>query len=250
MPSAPPRWGGRVTAVGTLRHVAAIAWKDLRVELRSREIVTTTLFFAVMIVLISTFAFVEKEETISLSPNVVLLRVFGEPSAAILWISLTFAGLLGLGRAFEREREHDTLRALLLAPIDRAAIFLGKAIGVAASVLLVAAVVVPLVGVFFQAPIGTGLGTLIGLVVLATIGFSIVGSTFAAMLLRARMREVLLPVLVYPILVPALIAGSKGTSGLWAGQPEVAWFWLKFLFVFDAIFLTVALWAFESLVVE
>ena len=235
---------------GMLRHAAAIAWKDLRVELRSKEIATTTVFFAVMVVLISTFAYVEKEEVVSLSPLVVVQRVFGDPAAAILWIALTFSGMLGLGRAFEREREHDTLRALLLAPIDRAAIFLGKATGVTASVLLVAAVVVPLVGLFYQAPIGRGVGILILLIVLATIGFAVVGSTFAAMLLRARMREVLLPVLVYPILVPALIAGAKGTTGLWSGLDEVAWFWTKFLLVYDAIFIAVALWAFESLVVE
>lgn len=235
---------------GMLRHAAAIAWKDLRVELRSKEIVTTTLFFAVMVVLISTFAYVEKEDIVQMTPLVVVQHVFGDPSASILWIALTFAGMLGLGRAFEREREHDTLRALLLAPIDRAAIFLGKATGVTVSVLLVAAVVVPLVGLFYQAPLGRGFGILVLLIVLASIGFAVVGSTFAAMLLRARMREVLLPVLVYPILVPALIAGAKGTTGLWSGLDQVAWFWTKFLLVYDAIFIAVALWAFESLVVE
>ena len=233
-----------------LRHVAIVAWKDLRVELRTREIVYTTLFFATMAVLMFTFAFIDVEERESPSPSLTVIRTFGNPSAAILWVAVSFSGLLALGRAFDREREGDTIRGLLLAPAERGALFLGKAIGVVIFLLLVEAVVVPMIGFFFQAPILDHLGLLVLLLVLATIGFAVVGSTFAAMLLRARMREVLLPVILYPVLVPVLIAGAKGTAALFQNTPSGAAYWAWFLLVFDLIFLTVALWAFESLVIE
>ena len=236
--------------MGFLRHVAIVAWKDLRVELRTREIVYTTLFFATMVVLLFTFAFIQVEETETPTATLTIVKQFGDPSAAILWVSVAFAGLLALGRAFDREREGDTIRGLLLTPAGRGAIFIGKAVGVATFLLLVEAAVVPLIGLFFQAPVLDHIGWLALLLVLATIGFSVVGSSFAAMLLRARMREVLLPVVLYPILVPVLMAGSKGTAALFEHNVDQAIFWAEFLLVFDAIFLTVALWAFESLVIE
>ena len=224
-----------------LRHAAILAWKDLRVEFRTREIVYTMIFFAAMVVLIFSFAFSEGGEVL--------------PSAAggILWIAVTFSGTLGLGRAFDREREGDTMRALLLAPAERGAIFLGKALGIIIFMLIVEAIVVPLVALLFQAPVTRQPIELAALLVLATIGFATVGSVFSAMLLKSRAREVLLAVILYPIILPALIAGARGTAALWHdGPPDlpVAWFWIQFLAVFDAIFLAVALWAFESLVVE
>jgi heme exporter protein CcmB len=179
-------------------------------------------------------------------------EVLPNVAAGILWIAVIFSGTLGLGRAFDRERENDTMRALLLSPVDRGAVFLGKALGIATFMLLAEAAVVPLVGLFFNAPIDRRFGELAALLLLVTIGFATVGSVFAATLMRSRAREVLLPVMLYPVLIPALIAGAKGTSAIWMAPPElqVAHFWLKFLLVFDAIFVMVALWSFESLVVE
>ena len=228
-------------AVRFLRHAAAVAWKDLRVELRTREIVATMTFFAAMVVLIFSFAFVASDGE---------GKPVADVAAGILWTAVAFSGMLGLGRAFEREREGDTMRGLLLSPADRSALFLGKAVGVAAFMLVVELVVVPLIALFFGAPVFDCLGRVALLLALGTIGFAIVGSCFAATLLRTRMREVLLPVVVYPILLPALIAGTKGTAALFAGELDVANFWIKFLFVFDVLFLTVSLWAFESLIVE
>jgi heme exporter protein CcmB len=222
-----------------MRHAAAVAWKDLRVELRSREVLYTSIFFAAIVVILCSFAFVEKVESEA------------DLSAGILWIAVAFSGTLGLGRAFDRERDGNTMRALLLSPAPRGAIFLGKAAGVATFMLVVVAVVVPLTGLFFNAPLGTNPHIVVGILVLSVIGFSVVGSCFAGMLLRVRAREVLLPVVLYPILVPALLAGTKGIAGAWgASSVEEALFWMKFLAVFDAVFLVVSLWAFESLVVE
>jgi heme exporter protein B len=215
-----------------------VAWKDLRIELRTREILSTTVFFAVMIVIVCSFAFVEKVPSVS------------DLASAILWISVAFAGTLGLGRAFDRELAGHTMRALLLAPSERGAIFLGKAVGVMVTMLLVEAVVVPLLGFLFSAPIDRNALPLVAILILVTVGFAVVGSVFAGMLLPTRARDVLLAVTLFPVVTPALIAGIKGTAALWIGVLPEAYFWIKFLVVFDAIFLAVSLWSFESLVVE
>lgn len=223
-----------------LRHAWAVAWKDLRVELRTREILSTMVFFAAMIVIVCSFAFVDKVPSI------------GDLSSGVLWVAVAFSGTIALQRAFEREREGQTIRGLLLAPSERAAIFLGKAFGVTVYMAVVEAVVVVLVGVLFGAPVARDLPLVAAIVVLATIGFAVVGSVFAGMLLRTRARELLLPVLLYPVISPVLIAGTKGTAALWATNPGLAeaYFWIKFLAVFDAVFLVVSLWVFESLVIE
>jgi heme exporter protein B len=224
--------------MGFLRHAAMVAWKDLRIELRTREILSTTIFFAVMLVIVCSFAFVEKVPSI------------GDLASAILWISVAFAGTLGLGRAFDRELAGHTMRALLLAPSERGAIFLGKAVGVIVTMLLVEAVVVPLLGFLFSAPIERNALAVVAILILVTVGFAVVGSVFAGMLLPTRARDVLLAVTLYPVVTPALIAGIKGTAAAWIGVLPEAYFWIKFLLVFDAIFLAVSLWSFESLVVE
>lgn len=223
-----------------LRHAAIVAWKDLRVELRTREIIATMVFFAVMLVLICSFAFVEKVPSVA------------DMSSGVLWIAVAFSGTIGLMRGFERELQGSTMRALLLSPADRGAVLLGKAVGVAVTMLIVEAVVVPLLALLLRAPIDRSPVLLALILVLATIGFSVVGSVFAGMLLPTRAREVLLAVILYPVVTPALIAGIKGTAAIWADPAQLpqGLFWIKFLAVFDAIFLAVSLWAFESLVVE
>jgi heme exporter protein CcmB len=247
-----------------LRHAALLAWKDLRVEFRTREIIYFMLFFAAVVVLIFSFAFIApgSQELASSAPGDPPLAAADDggknrevlPSIAggILWIAVAFSGTLGLSRAFEREREHDTMRALLMSPADRGAVFLGKALGIVVFMTLVEAAVVPLTGMLFRAPIDARPLELAALLLLATIGFATVGCVFAGMLMRSRAREVLLAVMLYPIVIPVLIAGTKGTAAIWAAPPElaVAHFWIKFLLVFDALFVMVALWAFESLVVE
>ncbi|MSP17463.1 MAG: hypothetical protein EXR73_12800 [Myxococcales bacterium] len=226
--------------MGFVRAAALVAAKDLRVELRTREVVYTMTFFAALLMVLFSFAFSQGGQ------------VLPEAAGGILWAAVAFSGTLGLARAFEREREGDTMRGLLLSPADRGAIFLGKAAGLCVYMLIVEAVAVPLVAILFGAPVLERPLELAALLILATIGFAVVGSVFAAMLLRTRSRETLLPVILYPIVLPALIAGVKGTAALWQGSRALpqAHFWLLFLLVFDAIFLAVALWAFESLVVE
>jgi heme exporter protein CcmB len=223
---------------------ARVAWlvmrKDLTVEVRSREIVYTTAFFAVACVLVFAFALVREG------------RPLEDAAAGILWISIAFAGTLALGRTFERERQAETLRALLLAPASRPAIYVGKLLGIVLLLLLIEAMLVPLVALLFHAPVGARPLLLSGLLLTGTVGFASVGTLFAAMLARARSRDVLLPILLYPITIPVIIAGVRGTAALFEPTPadDLAQMWIALLTFFDIVFMTLSLWTFEPLLTE
>ena len=223
-----------------LEAVWTIARKDLVVEARSRELAYTTLFFAVSVVLVFSFSFVVDGVPLT------------DAAAGILWVGIAFSGTLALGRTFERERQADTLKALLLSPVERPAIYLGKLAGVLLLMLVVEAFVVPLIGLLFQAPITRAPLLFIGLLVSGTLGFAAVGTLFAAMLIRAHSRDVLLPVLLYPISVPLVIAAVRGTASIFAVEPNLAMAqsWLSMLVFFDAVFLTLTLWVFGPVMGE
>jgi heme exporter protein B len=221
-----------------------VAWlvvrKDIAVEVRSWELVSTTVFFAFTCVLVFAFALVEDG------------RAVADVAAGILWIAIAFSGTLALGRTFERERQTETLRALMLAPADRPAIYLGKLAGILLLMGLTELMLVPLIGLFFQAPIAERPFLLAALIAVGTLGFAAVGTLFAAMLVRARSRDVMLPILLYPITVPVIIAGVRGTTAIFQTTPDepLARFWLVLLLFFDVVFVTLALWTFEPLMTE
>jgi heme exporter protein CcmB len=221
-----------------------IAWlvmrKDFTIEVRSREILYTTVFFAVSCVLVFAFSFVRDG------------RALDDAAAGILWIAIAFAGTLALGRTFERERQGETLRALMMAPADRPAIYVGKLLGILALMGAVELILVPLVGLLFQAPILARPLLLLGLLTCGTVGFAAVGTLFAAMLVRARSRDVLLPILLYPMTIPVIIAGVRGTAALFQAEIDepMARAWLGMLVFFDAVFVTLALWTFEPVMTE
>jgi heme exporter protein CcmB len=227
-----------------MKQFLRVAWivmrKDLTVEVRSREILYTTVFFAVSCVLVFAFALVREG------------RPMEDAAAGILWIAIAFAGTLALGRTFERERQTETLRALMLAPSDRPAIYVGKLLGILMLLGVVEIVLVPLVGLLFSAPFGASPWWLLLLLATGTLGFVSVGTLFAAMLVRARSRDVLLPVLLYPITIPVIIAGVRGTAALLQATPDepMARFWVALLVFFDVVFVTLALWTFEPLMTE
>jgi heme exporter protein CcmB len=214
--------------------------KDLLIEARTREIAYTTLFFAVSCVLVFAFGFVREG------------RPLEDAASGILWIAIAFSGTLALGRTFERERQTETLRALLLAPVDRPALYVGKLVGVLLLLLVVEVIVVPLVALLFQARVFAFPLLMASLLTAGTIGFSAVGTLFAAMLVRARTRDVLLPVLLYPITIPVIIAGVRGTAALLGAEPDlpIARLWLSMLAFFDVVFITLALWTFETVMTE
>jgi len=214
--------------------------KDVAIEAKSWEVVTTTLFFAVSCVLIFAFALVKDG------------RAVDDAAAGILWIAISFSGTLALGRTFERERYAETLRALLLAPAPRAALYVGKLLGMLALLGLAELLLVPLVALLFQAALFTRPLLLLALLAGGTIGFCAVGTLFAAMLVRARSRDVLLPILLYPIVIPVIIAGVRGTSALLSSPPDepTAIMWIGILAAFDTVFVTLSLWTFEPLMTE
>jgi heme exporter protein CcmB len=223
-----------------LRTALLVLKKDVAIELRSYEIVSTTVFFAMSCVAILSFAFVNEGQAPA------------GTAAGILWIAIAFAGTLALGRTFERERYGETLKALLLAPAPRPAIYLGKLLGIVALMFATEVLLVPMIAFLFAAPLFVRPGALLLLLVLGTIGYAAVGTLFAAMLIRARTRDVMLPILLYPITVPVIIAGVRGTSALLASPVDdaVAHLWISLLAFFDVVFVTLSLWTFEPLMTE
>ena len=223
-----------------LRILWLILRKDLTVEIRSGEIALTALLFAVSCVLVFAFAFVRQ----GVPPD--------GAAAAVLWIAVLFAGTLAFGRTFDRERQSETLRALLLAPAARPAVYAGKLAGIVALMLGIELLLVPLTAFLFQDPLFAHPLWLSAILLTGTLGFASVGTLFAAMLVRARSRDMLLPVLLYPISVPVIIASVQGTDALL--QPEinvaVLRFWVTLLTCFDVVFVTLALWTFEALMTE
>jgi heme exporter protein CcmB len=226
---------------GFARQVLNVAAKDLRIEWVSREIVLTMGFLAVLVVLIFAFAFVTPGGE----------RLSAPITSGILWVALMFAGTVALARSFDRERDGEAIRALLLSPAPRGAIYLGKLIGVVALMLLVEAIELPLVGMFFSAAVSEHIGDMALLMVLGTVGYASVGVVFSAGLVRSKSRDALLSSLLFPLVLPVLIAGVRGTSLLL--DPATAdigamVFWTRFLALADIVFLVLGLWAFEPLV--
>ncbi|HEY4188718.1 MAG TPA: heme exporter protein CcmB [Polyangia bacterium] len=220
-------------------QAARIASKDLAIEWKSREILATSAFLAVVVVLVFAFAFVVGG--VAPPPTVV---------AGILWVAILVSGVVGLGRTFDRERDGDAIRALLLSPVPRAAIYTGKLAATIALMLGVELAVAILVAIFFNARVGENALRIAVLLGLGTVGFAAVGSVFSAALLRAKSRDVLLSTLLYPIVVPLLIAGARGTANLLDSTPDLdaAAFWTEFMLCVDIIFLVVGTWAFEPIV--
>jgi heme exporter protein CcmB len=219
-----------------VRQLFHLVWKDVIVELRRKELLYASAFFAGVVLLIFSFAFLGG------------MRPTLDVSAGVLWVTVALTGTLGIGRAFEREREGDTFRALLLSPLPRSVLYLGKLMSLALIMAIVVAVATAGVGLLFSAPIGDHLAYVLLLLFLGTLGFSAIASLFAASLGRARSRDLLLPLIVYPLAAPVLIAGARATAGLLTGEdPALPAFWTRFLFVFDLIFVSLGIWTFEPL---
>lgn len=247
MPEAPrPR--------GYLAQTLQIAAKDLRIEWRSREILYTMSFLAALVVLIFAFAFLSGVEPTSEELQVIgdrLIIEFGPGVVSgILWVAVLFSGTVALARTFDRERDGEAIRSLLLSPVPRSAIYLGKVIATVTLMFIVQVVIAPLCALFFHAPIFEHVLHLAALLILGSVGFAAAGVIFSAALLRSRSRDVLLSTLLFPIVVPVLLAGARGTALLLdPGAPAgPAGFWTQFLAAAAVLFLAMGLWAFEPVV--
>ena len=222
-----------------VRQVLVIMAKDLRAELRTKEAVNASLSFALVVLLLFSFAFDPSEETTR------------EISGGLLWIVFAFAGTLLLNRSFARELNNDCLDALISAPISGAALFLGKALANYVLVLAVELIALPLFGVFYNVRWTSQFWQLMMVIALATWGMTVTGTMFSALTVNIRLREVMLPILNFPILIPALLGAMQLTSALVAGKPitEANQAWLKMLIGFDVMYTAVSVFLVETVLV-
>jgi heme exporter protein B len=200
-----PRPGG--PPPGAFACTLAVAGKDLRIELRTREIVTTAGFFAALVAIMASVAFY--------SGAVTTTRI--APGA--IWLAVAFASVLALGRTWQREREDSALLALLVSPAPRASIFAGKAIGVFAFVTMVECIVVPVVALLFHIDLGNVILPFGLVLILGTIGIAATGTLFGAMTVRTRARDLVLATVLFPLLSPTLVSGVAATREIFLGAP-------------------------------
>ncbi|HXY29163.1 MAG TPA: heme exporter protein CcmB [Gemmatimonadaceae bacterium] len=220
-----------------LGRVLAVARKDLAIERRSKATLNAVIFFAALTLLLFGFA---------LGADTSAMR---DAAAGVLWLTVLFSGVLVFNRSYQLELEAQSLESLLLYPGERRAIFLGKLLANLAIVFVVEVVTVPAAGILYQVPFWPHLIPLIGVLLLGSIGFVGLGTFYAAIASRVRSREVLLPLLLFPMLVPVLIAAVEATTAILAGDPMGnSGAWVRLLAAFDAIFLVAAFFAFEYVI--
>jgi heme exporter protein B len=223
-----------------LRHAAAIAAKDLRSELRTKESINSTLSFSVVILLLFAFAF---------DPSPDMIAEFG---GGLLWIVFSFAGALIVNRSFARELPNDCIDVLVSSPASGASLFLGKS--AASFVLLygIECISLPVFGIFYNVTWWRSLWELMGVMALGTWAFACVGTFFSALTVNLRLRELMLPMLMYPILIPALLSVMMLTNTLLTGQPMPLDFavWLRLLIGFNIIFTTLSVYLAETVLVR
>jgi heme exporter protein B len=219
-----------------LRQALVITAKDLRAEMRTKEAINASIAFAIVILLILSFAFDPSEDTTR------------EISGGLLWIVFTFAGTLVLNRSFARELPNDCLDGLLAAPVPGSAVFLGKALSNFLLILAIEAVALPVFGIFYNVRWTRQFWPLMLVQALGTWGLTAIGTVFSALTVNIRLREVMLPLLVYPLMIPMLLGAMLLTAQLVVGQPLAgdSMVWLRLLFGFDIIFTALALVLMET----
>jgi len=221
----------------TARAAAILLAKELRLEFRTRELLNSTVLFALVVVALFSIAF---------EPTAAESRRYGP---GLLWIAFLFAGSLMLQPSFAREKANDTLDALRIAPISPFAILLGKMLANFVFLSLAEAVIVPVFAVLYNVSLTGVAGRLVVVLILGTVGLVVTGTVFSAISAHARMRELLLPLLLFPILSPLLIAAVEATASLLVEQPVLDRTWLAFLAGFDIVFLT-ASWLLCDFLIE
>lgn len=235
-PGEHPRAGG-VRAY--LAQAGAVFWKDILYEYRSREVVTTMMAFALLVIVIFNFAFEVGE------------RWKASVGSGILWTAILFSSVLGMNRTFAMEKEDECIQGILLSPADRSAVFLGKLAGVLVFLLIVEVVSLPVFAVLYDFPLD---GTLLGLgptLLLASLGLALVGTLFAAVAVNTKAREVMLPILLFPVAIPVIIGAVGATTGILGGEGHAEQaVWYRLLGVYDIIFLVISIWVVDYVLEE
>lgn len=219
------------------RPIGILLAKELRTEFRTRELLVSTLVFVLIVLVLFSFTF---------DPTTAESRRFGP---GLLWLALLFAGSLMLHPSFTREQSNETLVALRMAPIEPVSIVAAKILANFCFLLVAEFVLLPVFAALYNLRLVPVLGRLVAVLVLGTLALSIVGTVFAAISSQARMRELLLPLLLLPLLTPALVASAEATGGLFGDPPVLPAVWMGVLAAFDTIFLTVT-WLFGEYLLE
>lgn len=220
-----------------IRATTAIIWKDLSAELRSRELLSAMLVFALLVILIFNFALdldVEARNSVT---------------AGVLWVTFSFAGTLGLNRSMAVEKDRGCLDGLLLAPVDRSAIYFGKAIGNLIFMFIIEIIVLPVYSALYN--INLFIPGLLAVTILGSIGYTAVGTLLATMAVQARTRDILLPILLFPVVLPVLLGAVKGSTFFLEGREmSDIWPWINLLITFDVVFTAIAFMVFDYIVEE
>ena len=220
-----------------LRAIGAVAWKDLAAEMRSKELLSAMLVFALLVIMIFNFA-LELD-----------VKTRNSVTAGVLWVTFAFAGTLGLNRSMSIEKDRGCLDGLLLAPVDRSAIYFGKAISNLAFMLIVEAIVLPAYSILYNTNLFQP-GLLL-VILLGSLGYTAVGTLLSAMSVQTRTRDVMLPILLFPVILPVLIAAVRASGGYLQNLPmDQILPWLNLLIVYDVIFTAVAFMVFDYVVEE
>jgi heme exporter protein B len=237
-PSSRPLQTRRVSSLTPfLKAMNAVVWKDLAAEWRSRELLSAMLVFALLVIFVFNFALELDAQTRA------------TVTAGVLWVTFTFAGTLGLNRSMAVEKDRGCLDGLLLAPVDRSAIYFGKALSNLVFMLVVAAIVLPVYSILYNTNIF--LPGLLVVILLGSLGYVAIGTLLSAMAVQARTRDILLPILLFPVVLPLLVAAVKASNGFLQAQPmDLIIPWLNLLVVYDVIFTAVAFMVFDFVVEE
>jgi heme exporter protein B len=222
---------------GYMQSVFAVVWKDLAAELRSRELLGAMLVFALLVIMIFNFA-------LELS-----IRTMETVTSGVLWVTFTFAGTLGLNRSMAIEKDRGCLDGLLLAPVDRSALYFGKMLGNLIFMFIVEAIVLPIFSLLYNVNLFEP--RLLVVILLGSLGYAAVGTLLASMSVQARTRDVLLPILLFPIVLPIIVAAVKASNNILLGfEMAEIWPWLNILIAYDVIFIAVAFMVFDYVVEE
>jgi heme exporter protein B len=230
--------GSRITYHSSfVKTIWAVVWKDLAAEMRSRELLSAMLVFALLVILIFNFALELDAQARS------------TVTAGVLWVTFAFAGTLGLNRSMAMEKDRGCLDGLLLAPVDRSAIYFGKMIGNLLFMLIVEAIVLPVYSVLYNTNLF--LPGLVAVILLGSLGYVVVGTLLSSMAVQTRTRDVLLPILLFPVVIPILIAAVKASTGILRGDPaNEIWASVNLLIVYDIVFAALAWMVFDFVVEE
>jgi heme exporter protein B len=220
--------------MGYLSKILNLVWKDLVIEFRAKEILSVMLIFAILVPIILAFSLNSAQETTE--------NIF----PGIIWVALTFSGILGFNRTFLNEKQNDSLLGLMLTPVDRTAIYFAKVIVNFTMMIFTEAVTLPLLFILFDFRFRGSILTLVLVIFLGTLGFTSVSTFLSALSANTRASEILLPIILFPIIIPVIIAAVQSTGIVLVGASigEIA-SWIKLLGVYDVIFMAVPFILFE-----